>query len=135
MIDSISSLSEAKPDAIIYKRPVAGIVLAVLNWLFFLPTALFICMIVEQYAFHGRQGQENWVATIFSRLFGFLLIIAQLLWLPLNIWAWVGLRKMVSRRFLRIVFVPEVANVIGIVFGFLFVPWVCVGIGNYFTKR
>ena len=118
--DSISCLPEAKPEAIVCKRPVAGIVLAVFNWLALLPTALFICMVVEQYAFHGPRGQDNWPATLFSGLFGFLLMIVQLFWLPLNIWAWIGLRKTVSRRFLRIVFIPELANVIGIVFGFLF---------------
>ncbi len=132
MVDSISILSEAKPEAIIYKRPVAGIVLAVLNWLAILPTALFISMIVETYVFRWRQGQENW-AGMFAALFGFLLIVPQLLWLPLNIWAWIGLRKIVSRRFRRIVFVPEIANVIGIAFGFIF-PWVRMGIGDYFTK-
>ena len=30
MVDSISSVSEAKPDGIIYNRPVLGIILAVL---------------------------------------------------------------------------------------------------------
>ncbi len=131
--DSTPSLSEAKPEAIIYKRPIAGIVLAVLNWLIFLPTALFICGVVEQYAFHGRQGHENCVATIFSILFGFLLIIPQILWLPLNVWAWIGLRKIVSRRFLRTVLVPEYANVIGIAFGFLF-PGVMQVIWSCFPK-
>jgi hypothetical protein len=119
MIDSISSLSQAKPEAIIYKRPVAGIVLAVLNWLAFLPTALFICGVVESYVFYWKDGEEQW-GQLGITLFGFLLIIAQILWLPLNIWAWIGLRKVVSRRFLRVMLVPELANVIGIVFGFLF---------------